>query len=999
MSPCATREQLERFLCDGLDAGDLETITEHLEGCPVCVGLLDELTRATPEERRRATAPEIAEGEARLLEELKAGGPRRSDLDIPEQRGSDGSEKPYSSLEREINSAAVRARIDGGGRAYPAIDGFRIIRELGRGGMGVVYEAEEERLGRRVALKVLSASAHMEPKHVLRFEREARAAARLQHSNIVPVFGSGQANGYHYYFMQFIEGRGFDAVVRELRRLRALPASGPPTEEMSTITGQHQPAARSLARIALQVAEALEHAHRQGVLHRDIKPSNLLLDSTGNVWITDFGLAKTLEADDLTSTGDVLGTVRYMAPERFAGKCDARSDLYSLGLSLYELVALKPAFEVQDRYELIERMRREDPTPLRKQASWLPRDLETIIHKLIAREPARRYGTAAALAGDLQRFLEDRPISARRAALPERAWRWCRRNPWAASFMVALTLGVIGSTGQAIRATASERAARLAEDVARRERNNAQSARNRAIASIGGLLLQDWGNKTQLNEETRLYRKALIDAGIHESQELVRELESDGRARALLVQAYETLARAQSEGGDRAAAIETAQKGIKLGRTLFEAEHSENAGRLLGSSLLHLGSIAGDREASLRAHRESTAVFEALLADYPRGDRKTYIQMVGLNHHDSGNCEWLNGRIEEAITEFLAARSTWDALVGEFGPTPERSSYQAGTELYLCRAYSSSRRGADALATGRRAIEIYRGLVHDHPEDLAYSQQLYLAYQEVGLFQLYGGGGAEEAVPLLEEARRTLKQMAASHGRTVSTMATILGEQAQVDYNLRVAFDEDVARYAARRREVISEAYEICVKLSFVEPLSPELRRVYADGCLNTALFCEDDGGVVDLGLLRQAEELWEGIRRDAPGDMVARGFLVMIRRKLAQEMAERGEDEEASRWRAQSLSTARGQPGLLYEIALEYARMLALIDRVPGKVAPRVREDRRRGIVMDILAMLREAVAEGFKDAKALGTEPALSPLRGTREYQAILLDVEFPRDPFARW
>ena len=384
---------------------------------------------------------------------------------------------------------------------------------------------------------------------MLRFEREARAAARLQHSNIVPVFGSGQANGHHYYFMQFIEGRGFDAVVRELRRLRAVPASGPPTEELSTITGQHRPAARSLARIALQVAEALEHAHRQGVLHRDIKPSNLLLDSKGNVWVTDFGLAKTIEADDLTSTGDVLGTVRYMAPERFAGKCDARSDLYSLGLSLYELVALKPAFEVQDRYELIERMRREDPPPLRKQASWLPRNLETIIHKLIAREPARRYGTAAALAGDLQRFLEDRPINARRAALPERAWRWCRRNPWAASFLVALTLGVIGSTWQAIRATASERAARLAEDVARRERDHAQSARNRAIASIGGLLLQDRGDKTQLNEETRLYRKALIDAGIHESQELVRELESDGRARALLVQAYETLARRRAKGG------------------------------------------------------------------------------------------------------------------------------------------------------------------------------------------------------------------------------------------------------------------------------------------------------------------------------------------------------------------------------------------------------------------------------------------------------------------
>ena len=212
------------------------------------------------------------------------------------------------------------------------------------------------------------------------------------------------------------------------------------------------------------------------------------------------------------------------------------------------------------------------------------------------------------------------------------------------------------------------------------------------------------------------------------------------------------------------------------------------------------------------------------------------------------------------------------------------------------------------------------------------------------------------------------------------------------------AFDDDVVRYAARRREVISEAYEICDKLSFVQPLSPELRRVYADGCLNMALYCEEDGGRADLGLCAQAEELWEGIRREAPGDMAARGFLVIIRRRLAEVLADRGEDEEALALALQSLSTARGQPGLFYEIALEYARMLALFDRVTGKLAPRVREDRRGGIVMDILAMLREAVADGFKDAKVLGTEPALSPLRATPEYQAILLDVEFPRDPFAR-
>jgi WD40 repeat protein len=196
-----------------------------------------------------------------------------------------------------------------------------------------------------------------------------------------------------------------------------------------------------VARIGIQVAEALEYANRQGILHRDIKPSNLLLDNHGNVWVADFGLAKTSDADDLTHTGDILGTIRYMAPERFAGHCDARSDVYSLGLTLYELVALQPAFEASDRHTLIERVLHEEPERLKKRAPGVPRDLETIIAKATARDPAARYATAGALAEDLRRYVEDRPIRARRISPFERAWRWCRRNK-----VVASSIGLAGLT-------------------------------------------------------------------------------------------------------------------------------------------------------------------------------------------------------------------------------------------------------------------------------------------------------------------------------------------------------------------------------------------------------------------------------------------------------------------------------------------------------------------------------------------------------------------------
>jgi serine/threonine protein kinase len=245
---------------------------------------------------------------------------------------------------------------------------YRIVRQIGRGGMGIVYEAEQESLGRRVALKVLPPGALGDAAHGERFQREARAAARLHHTNIVPVFGVGEENGTHYYVMQYIDGQPLDEVLVELRRLRdeAAPsaeggaAADPDATEAPGQPGPARPArraahagarldrpavrlappyAKSVAHLGVQVAEALEYAAGQGVLHRDVKPSNLLLDVRGTVWLTDFGLAKATGTPDLTRTGDLLSTLRYMAPERFAGRADVRSDVYALGLTLYESIS------------------------------------------------------------------------------------------------------------------------------------------------------------------------------------------------------------------------------------------------------------------------------------------------------------------------------------------------------------------------------------------------------------------------------------------------------------------------------------------------------------------------------------------------------------------------------------------------------------------------------------------------------------------------------------
>jgi serine/threonine protein kinase/WD40 repeat protein len=394
----------------------------------------------------------------------------------------------------ESSEAATGGTIAASGDRLERLGDFRILREVGRGGMGVVYEAEQESLGRHVALKVLSAAALADAKLVLRFEREARAAARLHHTNIVPVFGVGHDDGRRFYVMQFIQGQGLDAVLDELKRLNAEsdpgtpPASGPGPGAMSRssdsvpILPMSQGTRKltywqTVAQIGVQVADALEYAHRQGIVHRDIKPSNLLLDARGTVWVTDFGLAKAADQQNLTHTGDILGTLRYMPPEAFEGKSDHRGDIYSAGLTLYELLALRPAFGAEDRGRLVRQVTTEEAEKLSKRNPEIPRDLETIVHKAIDREPARRYQAAGELAADLQRFLRDEPIEARRISLRERGWRWCRRNPAIASLATALAVLMVGATvvsGLAAayfeRTAANERSARWQADDARRAR-------------------------------------------------------------------------------------------------------------------------------------------------------------------------------------------------------------------------------------------------------------------------------------------------------------------------------------------------------------------------------------------------------------------------------------------------------------------------------------------------------------------------------------------------
>jgi tetratricopeptide (TPR) repeat protein len=306
------------------------------------------------------------------------------------------------------------------------VPGYELLGELGRGGMGVVYRARQVRLKRLVALKMVLAGSHAGPEQLTRFRVEAEAVARLQHANIVQIHEVGEQDGLPFFSMEYVAG---DSLARRLK-------DGPLPQQEA-------------ARLTETLARAVQHAHQRGVVHRDLKPPNILLTEEGTPKITDFGLAKQLETEDgaQTRSGAVMGTPSYMAPEQAEGKTAQLGplvDVYALGAILYELLTGRPPFRGATVMETLHQVMHDEVPPPSRYQPKIDRDLETICLKALAKDPARRYASALALAQDLERYLAGEPILARRAGMWSRAWRQVRRRPWAAGVVLTLLLAAGG---------------------------------------------------------------------------------------------------------------------------------------------------------------------------------------------------------------------------------------------------------------------------------------------------------------------------------------------------------------------------------------------------------------------------------------------------------------------------------------------------------------------------------------------------------------------------
>jgi serine/threonine protein kinase len=515
--------------------------------------------------------PRLTEAVKEYLRQMEAGqAPSRQellrrypDLAAPLAQCLDGLELVHKAARGDQPSARPETNSVVDPALASPLGDFRIVREIARGGMGVVYEATQLSLGRRVALKVLPFAATFDAKHLQRFHNEAQAAALLHHTNIVPVYAVGCERGVHFYAMQLIDGQTLAELIQQLRRrsakARATPAAGEKTaiRDMDLAGMMPEPSAeetplgaalttqrsksnadyfRMVARMILQAAEGLEHAHQYGIIHRDIKPANLLVDAQGRLWITDFGLAQMHADAGLTRTGDVLGTLRYMSPEQASGQrvvLDHRTDIYSLGATFYELATLEPIFVGQNQHELLRQILNEEPRLPRAVDKDVPIELETIILKAVSKNPADRYASARELADDVQRYLDDKPIQAKRPGVIERVRKWSRRHPsFVGAAALVLLLGTIGlgiSTALVTRSLEREKiSTALVTQSLEREKKRAEEAdlRFRLARRSADEMIQLAEVELADNPAMQNLRRQLLEMALVYFQELI-ELRRD----------------------------------------------------------------------------------------------------------------------------------------------------------------------------------------------------------------------------------------------------------------------------------------------------------------------------------------------------------------------------------------------------------------------------------------------------------------------------------------
>jgi tetratricopeptide (TPR) repeat protein len=797
-SGAGPEEQLHEIICDylrALEAGQRPDRAALLAAHPGLAGDLAEFF-AAHDQLGAAAAP------LRHAARAVAGGP--SDGGPGGANGSPALADRPGAAEQPAGVPAELGRLGD----------FELVREVGRGGMGIVYEAVQISLRRRVALKVLPFAGALDPKQLQRFKNEAHAAAGLHHTNIVPVHFVDSERGVHYYAMQYIDGQTLAQLIAQLRRsaegepdddrattgpygpaplppgVRAespssparprtrgrgvggegagAPSPSPPTPPpgnggegkrqqqaadtvpqagLATERSHRTPAHfRMVARLGIQAAEALQHAHDLGVVHRDVKPGNLLVDERGTLWVTDFGLAQVQSDTRLTQTGDLLGTLRYMSPEQALAQrvvIDHRTDIYSLGATLYELLTLRPVFAGGDRQELLRQITFEEPVPPRRLNKVIPAELETVLLKALEKNPHDRYATAQELADDLERFLKDEPVRAKRPTAAQRLRKWCRRHQAAVTaaavsavllllaLMVGLAVGLAAVGRERDRAEEHAAIARavnefLQNDLLRQASSRAQADRN--FTAEPNLTVRQALHRAAMRIGDRFRKRPLVEAAIRQA----------------IGDAYRGV-------GEYALAIRHMKRALELRRENLGPDHE-----LTLASMVNLAGIctrAGELNKALSLDEEILARHKATLGpDHPDTLASMSDLAVTLLHA---------GQWRKALALFEQVLVRREAMLGR----DHRDTL--GSVYNLAVAYQVVGRFDKAVALHEQALAGYKAkLGPDHPDTLDAMNSLAAAYKFAGQYP--------KAVALYEQAVAGCKaRLGPDHPDTLATMGNL----------------------------------------------------------------------------------------------------------------------------------------------------------------------------------------------------------------------------------
>jgi serine/threonine protein kinase/tetratricopeptide (TPR) repeat protein len=774
---------------------------------------------------------------------------------------------------------------------------YEIVREIGRGGMGVVYEARQLSLNRQVALKVLPFAAMLDERQIARFRTEAQAAAQLHHPNIVPVYAVGQERGVHYFAMQYIAGQSLDCALNELRGSLAEATPTDPARtggdastllqrDRDTVIGpafstrvstRTRTYCHSVARLILQAAEALDHAHTLGVLHRDIKPSNLLLDRNGKLWITDFGLARIQTDSGVTISGDIVGTIRYMSPEQAAGApalVDARSDVYALGATLYELLTLQPAHRGDARQEILHNIESVDPPPPRSVNPSVPFDLETITIRAMSKARDERYSTAQEFADDLRRFLAGEPTRARRPTTADRAWKWALRHrrsvAVAASFLLVLTVVSATAAVMLARGEARTRAAletakssfvqadedfHLAREVVDRFSSNVSNE----LAGLPGAeplrrkLLQDAleyyrsfaaraASDPQLAAEmASAFLKAAIIAetlgdradalamcrqALAAYERLVADSPKDTELQAQRANAYSSLGLLLAAEGNSKDALRSYAAAIAVQTTLADSEPGNGAAeRSLAETYSNLGLLEaklGDKERARTSLNASIELLDDLLAQSPADAQLRHDAAIGYN-----NLSFVQ-RGEDWQGSQKSCDQAIDILARLVKEQPSSLTYRS--DLALCHnnhgAILSHRKDWQAACKSyQQAIELQRQLVRQAGAVVGYRRDLAVSLNNLGQAQ-QELGQLPSAIATFDDAEQIVMQLAGDYpneltfrslaGAVLNNRAMALEAGGQVDASLPI-YERAIANQsvAYQRASQIPEYREFLSKHYF----------------------------------------------------------------------------------------------------------------------------------------------------------------------------------------